>query len=88
MSHVIHAKIQRWGNGLGLRVAGPMRDIPHFSPDTEVEVEIFEDGFRVKRASPTLPVFPYSEQELLEGLSPATAHHELIALPSASETDY
>ena len=26
----VHAKIQKWGNGLALRVSGVMRDIPHF----------------------------------------------------------
>lgn len=39
MAQIVHAKIQKWGNGLGLRVAGLMRDIPHFSLNTDVEVE-------------------------------------------------
>ena len=48
----VHAKIQKWGNGLALRVAGVMRDIPHFEAGTEVEVEIFEEGFSVKKCLP------------------------------------
>ena len=85
MSHFVHAKIKRWGNGLGLRVAGLMRDIPHFTPDTDVEVEIFEDGFRVKKAKPSLFKLPYSEDELLEGLTADTAQAELLAEPDFSE---
>lgn len=32
----IHAKIQKWGNGLTLRVGGTIRDITHFKGGTEV----------------------------------------------------
>lgn len=85
MSHHVHAKIQRWGNGLGLRVAGLMRDIPHFTPGAEVEVEVFEDGFSVKKAKPAL-VRLYSEEELLEGLNAETVQAELLAQPTLTET--
>ena len=85
MSQVVHAKIQRWGNGLGLRVAGLMRDIPHFTPDTEVEVEVFEDGFRVKKAKIDSFKLPYTESELLDGLTAETVQAELLATPHLSE---
>jgi antitoxin MazE len=85
MSHVVKAKIQRWGNGLGLRVAGLIRDIPRFMPDTEVEVEVFDDGFRVRKTKPALFSFPYSEAELLNNLSLETAQVGLLAQPDPIE---
>lgn len=88
MSQIVHTKIQRWGNGLGLRVAGLMRDIPHFTPDTAIEVEVFEDGFTVRKAKQTRRTLPFSERELLEGLTSDTAHAELLATPAAVELDY
>ena len=36
MGLLIESKIQKWGNGLGLRVSGVMRDIPQFLVDTQV----------------------------------------------------
>ncbi|TDB53647.1 hypothetical protein [Photorhabdus khanii] len=87
MAQIVHAKIQRWGNGLGLRVAGLMRDIPHFTPDTEIEVEVFEDGFTVKKAKLARRKLPYSESELLEGLTSDTVQVGLLATLSASEVD-
>ena len=87
MAQVVQAKIQRWGNGLGLRVAGLMRDIPHFTPDSAVEVEIFEDGFTVRRVKQARRNLPFSENELLEGLTSDTVQAELLAIPSAVEVD-
>lgn len=88
MAHYVQTKIQRWGNGLGLRVAGVMRDLPHFTPDTAVEVEVFEDGFTVRRAKPSRGKLPFSESELLEGLTSDTVQSELLAALTAAEVDH
>ena len=85
MSLSIDTKIQKWGNGLGLRVSGPMRDIPHFSENTNVTVEVFEDGFIVKKAKPANSPLPYSEEALLAELDQHTAHDDLLANPSSDE---
>lgn len=85
MSFAIDTKIQKWGNGLGLRVSGLMRDIPHFEQDMPVRVEISEEGFTVKKAKPTLTSFPFSEEELLASLNPSTAHSDLVATTLESE---
>lgn len=85
MSFAIDTKIQKWGNGLGLRVSGLMRDIPHFEQDTPVRVEISEDGFTVKRMQPTCTSLPFSEEELLASLDPNTAHSDLVPPPLDSE---
>lgn len=85
MSIAVKSKIQKWGNGLGLRVSGAMRDVPHFSENTDVTVEIFADGFTVKKLVEDNKDLPYSEQELLQGLGPEVAQEELIASPTDVE---
>lgn len=82
----VHAKIQRWGNGLALRVGGVMRDIPHFQEGTEVEVEINERGFTVLKSEPQkVASLPFTESQLLEDLTPSLAHADLLASPLSSE---
>ena len=82
----IQAKIQRWGNGLALRVAGVMRDIPQFQEGMEVEVDIDEEGFTVKKAALIKKVrLPFSESQLLDGLTPGLAHADSLITPSADE---
>ena len=80
-----HAKIQKWGNGLALRISGMMREIPHLKEGLKVDIEVTEDGFTVKK-SKKIHRFPYKEAELLKGLSPEKAHADLLALPLAHET--
>lgn len=83
----VHAKIQKWGNGLALRVSGVMRDIPHFKEGTVVEVDVSEEGFSVVRLLPRkTTLFPYSETQLLQGLTENNAHADLLAIPLVSET--
>lgn len=82
MSFKIDTKIQKWGSGLGLKISGPMKDIPHFLENTPVTVEVLEDGFTIKKVAINLP---YSEEQLLEGLNPYTAHGDLLATPLDSE---
>lgn len=82
----VHTKIQKWGNGLALRVSGVMRDIPHLKEGTEVDIEITEDGFLVKK---TLlkenKIFPFSESQLLQNLTKEHAHADLLAIPLNKE---
>lgn len=83
---IVETKIQKWGNSLALRVAGMMRDIPGFEDGTLVEVDVSETGFTVRRVenTPKLSKLPYTEEELIAGLDPHTAHADLIPtlLPS------
>ena len=84
----IHACIQKWGNGLALRVSGAMRDIPHFQEGTKVDVDITEEGFTVKKSASNKHLFPYSESTLIEGLTRELAHADLLASPLANETEH
>lgn len=80
------ATIQKWGNGLALRVSGVMRDIPHFEEGTKVDVDINEKGFTViKSVSPKKFIFPFKESQLIAGLTPEKVHADLLATPLPSE---
>ena len=82
----IEAKVQKWGNGLAIRIAGVMRDIPHFQNGTPIEVEVNEDGLIIKKLQKFTGVkFPYSEAELLADMTPKDAHVDIIAKPLKGE---
>jgi len=91
MNLLQNAKIQRWGNGLGLRISGIMREVPHFEPGAKVTVEVFEDGFTVKKVveNKSSKLFPFTEEQLLSGLDANTAHaDELPILQATDIPDY
>ena len=79
-------KIQKWGNGLALRVAGAMREIPDFKEGTPVEIEVSKDGFSVtKVATASFLKLPFSEADLLSGITPTLAHSDELAELRTSE---
>ncbi len=82
---LVNAKIQKWGNGLALRVSGLLRDVPHFQSGDEVQIEVNEEGFVVKKVKPSRKAMLFSEDELIKGLNPD--HAELVAT-NLLETEY
>ncbi len=82
---LVNTKIQKWGNGLALRVSGLLRDIPHFQSGDEVQIEVNEEGFIVKKVKPSKKAMPFSEDEIIKGLNPD--HAELV-VTSFLETEY
>lgn len=82
----LHAKIQKWGNGLALRIGGAMREIPQLKEGTEVEIEVTEAGFTVTK-SKKRKHFPFKESDLLKGLSAQNAHADLLATLAPNEID-
>jgi antitoxin MazE len=82
----VKTKVQKWGNGLAIRISGVMRDIPCFTEGMPIEVEVSEQGLEIRKleASKQLAL-PFSEAELLEGMTPKTAHSDLIATPLPGE---
>lgn len=83
----VRAKIQKWGNGLAIRISGPMRDIPHFIEGTPLEIAVFEDGLEVRKSQSATKrlMLPFSESELLNGMTPKTAHSDIVAKPVKGE---
>lgn len=74
--------VQPWGNSLGLRITRPMGELAHLTKGSKVEIEITEQGLLVKPAKKKTArlVLPYTEAELVRGLSAAKAHAD--ALPT------
>lgn len=82
-----HAKIQKWGNGLALRIGGILREVPQFKEGSEVDIEVTANGFTVTKIQAGNKLFPFSEQELLNDLSLETAHADLLAVPLENEIE-
>ncbi len=80
----VQTRILKWGNGLALRVSGAMRDLPQFQAGTEVEVEVTEEGFIVRRATRNRGL-PFSEADLLRDITPEQAHADALAAPTSRE---
>jgi len=72
--------IQPWGNSLGLRITQPMSKLAHLGRGDTVIVEITETGLSVRPKLIKQVKLPFTEEELLMGLSAHTAHAD--ELPS------
>ncbi len=79
---IIESEIKKWGNSLALRITGVMADLPKLSNGTKVVIEVNEESLLIKRANKPLKKLklPYTEQFLLEGMTPYTAHADELAL--------
>jgi len=82
---LVNTKIQKWGNGLALRVSGLLRDIPHFQSGDEVQIVVNEEGFVVKKVKPSRQAMPFSEDEIIKGLNP---EHTELAVTNLLEAEY
>ena len=83
----VETEIKKWGNSLALRVTGVMAELPRFTAGTKVIVEVTEEGIVVKPAARQKARFrlPYTEGELLAGMTPAKAHADELAQPVGPE---
>lgn len=82
---IIHTKIQKWGNGLAIRIAGVMREIPNFQVDMPIEVDVSEGGLVIKKSIAKSKIFPFTEEELLADLNEHNSNSDLLATPLDSE---
>jgi antitoxin MazE len=82
----IHAKVQKWGNGLAIRISGVMRDIPHFEIGTPLEIDVLETGLNIRKLQSEGVRFPFSESDLLRDMTPESAHADII--PHLLNTEY
>ena len=81
----VNSKIQKWGNGLAIRISGLVRDIPHFKEGMPVEIEVSELGLKIRKLPSQRSILPFSEDFLLEGMTPQTAHADIITNPLEGE---
>ena len=80
------SEIKKWGNSLALRITGRMVEKHRFEEGSKVIVEITEEGLLIKPAIHILSSrLPFSEDELLDGLSAHQAHIDDLAHPSQDE---
>jgi len=59
--------IQKWGNGLGLRITKPLSQLAHFKAGTVVSLEVTKGGMMIKRLKGFKKKFknPFSESDLV-----------------------
>ena len=86
----VEAEIKKWGNSLALRVTGIMAEVPRLKAGTRVTVDVSSEGLVVKPAAGKLGSlrFPYSESDLLAGITPDKAHADELADPKESEIGF
>jgi len=67
--------IQPWGNSLGIRITRPMCDLSHLDKGDKVAIEVTENGLLISKVKASKPLkLPYSEADLLSGLTAHKAH--------------
>lgn len=83
----VQSEIKKWGNSLALRITGAMADVPQFRDGTKVVIEVNKDSLVIKRATKRKRKLklPYTEKELLEGMTPYTAHADELAVINSTE---
>ncbi len=80
--------VQTWGNGLGIRITRPMSTMACLGRGDKVAIEITEDGLLIRRKSAKKRIkLPYTEAELLEGMTPHKAHADEVPAPLVSEVE-
>ena len=78
--------IQPWGNSLGLRITQPMSQLAHLGRGDTVIVEVTEEGLSVRPKNKISKQLPFTEKELIAGLTPHTAHADELPTLVANET--
>ncbi len=78
----IESKIQKWGNGLALRMSGALRTVPNLKEGDLLTITINENGFSAVKPSKR----KFTEQELLLDITANNAHIELA--PNLLNSEY
>ena len=78
----IESRVQKWGNGLALRMSGALRTIPNLKKGDLLTITINENGFSAVK--PTNRKF--TEQELLSDITVSNAHADLA--PNLLNSEY
>ncbi len=78
----IESRVQKWGNGLALRMSGALRTIPNLKEGDILTITISENGFSAIKPNNR----KFSEQELLSGITASNAHTDLA--PKFLDSEY
>jgi antitoxin MazE len=75
----IRTTVQKWGNSLAVRITGPLKTISQFTANMPIEIEANEKGLIIRPLpSDNKKVLIFSEAQLLKGLTPKTAHADVL----------
>jgi len=78
--------VQPWGNSLGLRITRPMSELSNIRRGDTVSVEITDSGMVITRqATLDQPKLPYTEAQLIAGMTPYLAHADELPTLLAHE---
>jgi antitoxin MazE len=67
--------VQPWGNSLGIRITRAISDMAHIGRGDKVSIEITEEGMVISRKKTAKRhKLPYTEADLIAGLTPHRAH--------------
>jgi antitoxin MazE len=79
--------VQPWGNSLGIRITRPMSDMARLGKGDQVAIEVTEEGLLIRRSvAKTQLRLPYTETELLDGMTEFKAHSDELPTPLDSES--
>lgn len=75
-----HTQIQKWGNSLAIRLTGAIKEIAHLKEGMEMEIEATEMYIKLypKKVLNQKIKLPYTESELLKGITAYNAHADLV----------
>lgn len=82
--------IQPWGNSLGLRITRPLGQMARLRKGSRVTIELVDEGLLVKPAvagNKRLKL-PFTEAQLIAGLTPDKAHADELPVLLADELEH
>lgn len=77
-------RIQAWGNSMGVRITRAVAELAGLERDTPVTIEAGPEGVVIRKKA--RPARKWTEAELLEGLTPHTAHADELPTLLPTET--
>lgn len=83
-THHFEARIQAWGNSMGLRITRAVSEAARLEKGALVTMELTDDGLLIRPKQSSAKV--WSEDELLEGITPYKAHAD--ELPKLFSHEY
>jgi len=86
----MQSEIKQWGNSAAVRLSRTILAQAGLDVASPVEIEVMEGRIVIKAA--TTPVktlkLPYSEEDILRGMTAYTAHADELASVTGTELDY
>jgi|SaaInlStandDraft_2_1057019.scaffolds.fasta_scaffold79787_2 antitoxin MazE len=78
----IESKVQKWGNGLALRMSGVLRTVPNLKEGDVLTINVDEDGFSATKIKKKI----WTERELLLSMDANNAHADMA--PDLLSSEY